>query len=60
MTKEIISLKPLQPVRQDGLTLSQGEQLVAAMPQWISAMGLEWLHELLIKLEFLLKGKVPR
>jgi hypothetical protein len=60
MNKESISLKPLQRAFHDGLNVPQTEQLVAAMPQWVSTMGLEWLHEFLLKIEFLLKGKASR
>jgi hypothetical protein len=60
MNKETLPLKTLQRVYRDELTLPQHEQLVASMPQWVTAMGLEWLHELLLKIEILLKGKAPR
>ncbi|MBW4661322.1 MAG: WecB/TagA/CpsF family glycosyltransferase [Drouetiella hepatica Uher 2000/2452] len=32
----------------------------AAMPQWISSMGLEWLYKLVLKLELLFKSSVHK
>jgi hypothetical protein len=60
MNKELISLKPLQRGYQANLTVTPTEQFAATIPSWISAMGLEWLHEFLLKIELLLKGKLSR
>lgn len=35
-------------------------QLTIDVPQWVSSMGLEWLYEILLRFEELLRTKAPR
>lgn len=52
-------MKMIPGYREDS-TVRQGGQIAAEMPQWISSMGLEWLHELVLRVEELGKAKAPR
>lgn len=45
--------------REDS-TMRQGGQIVVEMPQWVSNMGLEWLHELVLRAEELGRTKASR
>jgi hypothetical protein len=53
-------MKTMQRIYREELMVRHGEQLAETMPQWISAMGLEWLHDLVLRSEDLLKGKFSR
>jgi hypothetical protein len=45
---------------REGSIVRQSGQLAVSIPQWVSELGLEWLHELLLRWEALLKPKAPR
>lgn len=45
--------------QENPMTRRRG-QLAVDLPQWVSTMGLEWLYEILLRFEALLKTKAPR
>lgn len=53
-------MKLSQSVYRESSTMRSGSQFAAATPQWISGMGLEWLHDLVLRAEELAKAKTPR
>jgi len=53
-------MKLSQSVYREGSTMRSSSHCATAMPQWISEMGLEWLHDLILRTEELVKAKTPR